>query len=85
MIKVEGNACVNVWVYGEDWLPKAYDLLWSALVGFAVVLMAGLYSKIVHTLWFKRDRSNEAEVTFQQRVSILFKRNKIGTWRFHLQ
>jgi len=68
MIKVEGNACVNVWVYGDDWIPKAYDLLWSAMVGLAVVLMAGLYSRIVYTLWFKRGR--EKEITFQQRVSI---------------
>lgn len=50
MIKVEGNACVNVWVYGDEWIPKAYDLLWSAMVGWAVVLMAGLYSRIVYTL-----------------------------------
>ena len=68
IIKVEGNACVNVWVYGEDWIPKAYDLLWSTMVGLAVVLMAGLYSRIVYTLWFKRDPENE--ITFQQRVSI---------------
>ena len=68
MIKVEGSACVNVWVYGEDWITKAYDLVWSAMVGLAVVLMAGLYSRIVYTLWFKRDPENE--ITFQQRVSI---------------
>ena len=68
IIKVKGNACVNVWVYGEDWIPKAYDLLWSTVVGLAVVLMAGLYSRIVYTLWFKRDPENE--ITFQQRVSI---------------
>lgn len=68
MIKVEGNACVNVWVYGNEWIPKAYDLLWSAMVGLAVVLMAGLYSRIVYTLWFKHGRENE--ITFQQRVSI---------------
>ena len=68
MIKVEDNACINVWVYGEDWKPKAYELLWSAMIVLAVVLMAGLYSRIVYTLWFKRDLDNE--VTFQQRVSI---------------
>ena len=67
MIKVEDNACVNMWVYGEDWKPKAYELLWSAMVVLAVVLMAGLYSRIVYTLWFKRDLDNE--VTFQRRVS----------------
>lgn len=68
MIKVEGNVCVNNWVYGEDWIPKAYDLLWSAMVGVAVALTTGMYSRIVYRLWFKRDRDNE--LTFQQRVSI---------------
>ena len=68
MIKVEGKACVNMWVYGEDWIPKAYDLLWSAMVGVAVLLLAGLYSRIVYTLWFKHDRDNQ--LTFQPRVSI---------------
>ena len=69
MIKVEGNACVNVWVYGGDWIPKAYYLIWSAMVVLAVVLMAGLYSRIVYTLWFKRDIDQGNELTFQQRVS----------------
>ena len=69
MIKVEGNTCVNAWVYGEDWIPKAYDLLWSATVGLAVVLMAGLYSRIVYTLWFKRDLDQGNEINFQHRVS----------------
>lgn len=68
MIKVEGNVCVNNWVYGEDWIPKAYDLLWSAMVVVAVALTTGMYSRIVYRLWFKRDRDNE--LTFQQRVSI---------------
>ena len=68
MIEVEGSACVNALVYGEDWIPKAYHLLWSAMVGVAVILMVGLHSRIVYALWPKRDRDNE--LTFQQRVSI---------------
>ena len=68
MLKVVGNECLNKVVYEEDWKPKAYELLWSAMIVLAVVLMVGLYSRIVYTLWFKRDLDNE--VAFQQRVSI---------------
>lgn len=50
-------------------MPKAYDLLWSSMVGVAVVLMAGLYSRIVCTQWLKRD-VNGNQLDFQQRVSI---------------
>ena len=61
---------MNIWVYGEDWLPKAYDILMSSTVLLAVVLMAGLYSRVVYTLWFKRD-VNDNQLAFQQRVSVL--------------
>jgi len=33
----------------EEWLPKTYNLFWAAIVVVAVVLMAGLYSRIVST------------------------------------
>ena len=52
----------------EEWLQKAETLLWSVIVVAAMVLMAGLYSRIVYTLWIKRDPENQ--LTFQQRVSI---------------
>ena len=51
---------------GEEWITKAYFFPWSATVIVATVLMAGLYSRIVHTLWFKHDPDNQ--LTFQQRV-----------------
>ena len=57
-----------IWVSGEDWMPKAYSLFWSAIVFLAVPMMDGLYSRIVYTLWFKRDHDNQP--TFQGRVSI---------------
>ena len=60
---------MNIWVYGEDWMPKAYDILWSCTVLLAVVLMAGLYSTVVYTLWFKRD-VHDNQLAFQQRVSV---------------
>lgn len=66
VVTVRDNTCVNIWVYGEDWLPKAYDILWSSTVLLAVVLMAGLYSRVVYTLWFKRD-VHDNQLAFQQR------------------
>jgi len=51
----------------EAWLQKASFLLWSVIVVAAMVLMAGLYFRIVYTLWFKRDPENQ--LAFQQMVS----------------
>jgi len=62
-INVKNNACI--WK-DEEWLERASFLLWSAIVVAAMVLMAGLYSRIVNTLWLKRDPVNQ--LTFQQRV-----------------
>ena len=64
-LKVKDNDCT---LMDEEWIPKAYFLYWSVIVGVAMVMMAGLYSRIVYTLWFKRDHDNQ--LTFQQRVSI---------------
>ena len=54
IVEVKDGYCKNAWVYGQDWMPKAYDLLWSSLVAVAVAMMAGLYTRIVYTLWLKR-------------------------------
>lgn len=70
VVTVQDNTCVNIWVYGEDWMPKAYDILWSSTVLLAVALMAGLYSRVVYTLWFKRDVCDN-QLAFEQRVSVL--------------
>ena len=64
-LKVKDNSCA--WMF-EEWMPKAYSSYWSAIVVVAMAIMAGLYSRIVHALWFKRDPENQ--LTFQQRVSI---------------
>jgi len=64
-VNVKDNACV--WTE-EGWLGRASFLLWSAIVVAAMVLMAGLYCRIVYTLWLKRDAENQ--LTFQQRVGI---------------
>ena len=65
-LSVKNNARCG-WM-NEEWIPKAYFLYWSAIVVVAMAIMAGLYSRIVYTLWFKRDRDNQ--LAFQQRVSI---------------
>ena len=64
-LNVKENACVPM---NEGWLLKTSFLLGSAIVVGAMVLMAGLYCRIIYTLWFKRDSENQ--LTFQQRVSI---------------
>ena len=71
VVEVKDGYCKNVWVYGQDWMPKAYDLLWSSLVAVSVAMMAGLYSRIVYTLWFKLVEDNQP--AFQQRVSTINK------------
>ena len=69
-LKVKDNVCM---LMDEGWLTKAYLLCWSATVVVAMAIMAGLYCRIVYTLWFKRDPDNQ--LTFQQKVSI----NKFNT------
>ena len=69
VVEVKDSYCKNVWVHGQDWMPKAYHLLWSSLVAVAVAMMAGLYSRIVYTLWLKPVEDNQ--LAFQQRVSTI--------------
>ena len=73
-LNVKENACVPI---TEEWAQKTLFLLWSTTVVAAMVLMAGLYCRIIYTLWFKRDPENQ--LTFQQRVSI----NKLKWTFFH--
>ena len=54
IVEVKEGYCLNAWVYGQDWIPKAYDLLLSSLVAVSVAMMAGLYCRIIYTLWLKR-------------------------------
>ena len=64
-LNVKDNACV--WM-NAGWLLKTFFLFRSAIVVAAMVLMAGLYCRIIYTLWFKRDPENQ--LTFQQKVNI---------------
>ena len=64
-LNVKDSACM---LMEKEWTLKAYFLFWSAFVVVAIAIMAGLYCRIVYTLWFKRDPDNR--LTFQQRVNI---------------
>ena len=62
---LKDNACL--WM-DKEWLQKSFVFLWTVIVVAAMVLMTGLYSRIVFALWFTRHPENQ--LTFQQRVSI---------------
>ena len=64
-LNLKDNTCVT---RNEGWQFKTGCLLGSTIVVAAMVLMAGLYCRIIYTLWFKSDHENQ--LTFQQRVSI---------------
>ena len=64
----ESHSCVEIWP--ENWMPKAYSLIWLALVIISISIMVGLYSRVVYTLWFKRD--NNRQLTCQQKVRVTF-------------
>ena len=66
-MEVQAKHCTNVPMYGQDWIPKAYHVLYSTLVAISVAMMAGLYSRIVYTLWLKGVEDNQP--TFQQQVT----------------
>ena len=47
-------------IFPEEWMGKAYSLFWFLMLGiFPVLLMATVYSRVVYSLWFKRDELNE--------------------------
>ena len=66
-MEVQDKHCANVPMYSQDWIPKAYHVLYSTLVTISVAMMAGLYSRIVYTLWLKGVEDNQP--TFQQQVN----------------
>ncbi len=55
-------------IYPDDWMGKAYSVAWLVVVYFSLLLMVGLYSRTVYTLWFKRNDDNQ--LTNQQKVSL---------------
>lgn len=55
-------------IWPEAWMGKAYSFIWLSFTFLTLALMAGLYSRVVLALWFKRYDDNQ--LTHHQRVSI---------------
>ena len=44
-----------VYTYPEEWMAVGYNVLWDVLAFLPLVLMVVSYSRVVYTLWFKRN------------------------------
>ena len=71
--KIDHNICIYVW---SDVMVKAVSVMWHAFVFLSSLLMAGLYSRVVYTLWFKRNDDNE--LTYQQQVCVNGEITRLG-------
>ena len=56
--------------YPEQWMHKANLMAWLSYTFISSALMIGLYSRVVHTLWFKRHDQN-VQSCQQQVISTL--------------
>ncbi|XP_074621337.1 QRFP-like peptide receptor isoform X2 [Acropora palmata] len=56
--KINPHRCTSTW--SEKWVTRGFFLTWLVFFVVCTTLMAGLYSRIVHALWFKRDQDNSA-------------------------
>ena len=66
-MKSQGNSCLSS--FPEEWMNKAFtSIINFVFVLLPLALMIVLYSKVVHTLWFKRNDGNQ--LTDQQIVSV---------------
>lgn len=62
--------CMEYWPQPE-WLPKAYSSTWFFVAGIIpITLMTVLYSRVVHSLWFKRRESTAETAGNTQQVFI---------------
>ena len=64
-----GNLCVSIWP--ADWMRRAYSMSWKVVFFLSCAVMAGLYSRVVYTLWIKRNDDNGLE--HRQKVNIKFR------------
>ena len=63
---VKDDICLPRWP--EEWMFVTYYWIWFAVEVLLVALMAGLYTKAVYTLWFKRNDGHNLR-NCQNRVS----------------
>ena len=60
------------WNWPENWMGAAYDSTWLVLLAIIpLIVMTVLYSRVVYTLWFKRNDHND--LAFQKKVGIIRK------------
>ena len=57
--------CVYTW--SEEWMGKAYSMVWFLLTAFfPVTFMIALYSQVVYTMWFTRSKPRGRQHCVQQ-------------------
>ena len=57
--------CVYTW--SEEWMGKAYSMVWFLFTGFfPVTFMIALYSQVVYTMWFTRSKPRGRQHCVQQ-------------------
>ena len=57
--------CVYTWP--EEWMGKAYSMVWFLFTGFfPVTFMIALYSQVVYTLWFTSSKLRGRQHCVQQ-------------------
>ncbi|CAH3044205.1 unnamed protein product, partial [Porites lobata] len=65
--------CVYTW--SEEWMGKAYSMVWFLFTGFfPVTFMIVLYSQVVYTMWFTRSKPRGRQHCVQQGVLKVRKR-----------
>ncbi|XP_078349129.1 pyroglutamylated RF-amide peptide receptor-like [Oculina patagonica] len=67
-----GNSCWSLWP--ESWMGKTYSTTWFVGVFLPLILMIGLYSRLVYALWFKR---NDAGQVTQQQQGVMKVRKRV--------
>ena len=67
------------WNWPKSWMGAANETTWLVLLAIVpLIVMAGLYSKVVYTLWFKRNDGQE--LAFRQKVRLT--KNSVGDSEF---
>ena len=81
----ERDSCV--YIYPEEWMAVGYNLLWDVLAFLPLVLMVVSYSRVVYTLWFKRNydfQNNQHQMVRQLTTRHVYKTYLIITCVKHI-